>query len=250
MRTVGDLAALDERVLVADLGAAHGRHLHRLAWALDDRPVEPDRETKSIGHEETYRRPICVTARRARRASWCAWPTASPPGCAATALAARTVTLKVRFGDFRTITRSATLAGADRHRPRARPRMARRLAAAIDPTPGVRLLGVSASNFGAGAPSSSASTTAGRRRGPGDELGWRPSGPSTRSASGSAPTVIGPASAVGDRGCTSCAAARSSGGRIDRPVRRHVRRLVEWLWTSFSCVERQRNRGNDGPGTR
>ena len=44
VRTVGELAALDQRVVVANLGEAHGRHLHRLASALDDRPVEPDRE--------------------------------------------------------------------------------------------------------------------------------------------------------------------------------------------------------------
>ena len=52
--TVGDLAALDRRPWSRALGRAHGRHLLDLAAGRDDRPVETDRETKSIGHEETF----------------------------------------------------------------------------------------------------------------------------------------------------------------------------------------------------
>ena len=44
VQTVADLADLDEASLIACVGAAHGQHLYRLAWAIDDRPVEPDRE--------------------------------------------------------------------------------------------------------------------------------------------------------------------------------------------------------------
>jgi DNA polymerase IV len=50
VRTVGDLSALPVETLVSALGVSLGRHLHELAWARDDRPVEPQRAVKSVGH--------------------------------------------------------------------------------------------------------------------------------------------------------------------------------------------------------
>ena len=41
-------------VLETAVGRAHGRQLAELARGVDDRPVEPDREVKSVSHEETY----------------------------------------------------------------------------------------------------------------------------------------------------------------------------------------------------
>jgi DNA polymerase-4 len=193
VRTVGDLAALDERVLVANLGAAHGRHLHRLAWALDERPVEPEREAKSIGHEETYPTDLVtadeVDAELVRLADGVAARLRSH------GLAARTVTLKLRFGDFRTITRSTTLASPT-DTAHELGRMARRLAAAIDPTPGVRLLGVSASNFGAVAEQLSLEPLVAAED-PGDWPAAERAVDEIRRRFG--PEVIGPASAVRDR---------------------------------------------------
>ncbi len=119
---------LPEATLVARSATPPGAHLHALAWNRDDRAVEPDRVTKSIGHEETFatrpHRPSTGSS-----ATLCAWPTRSRRGCAAHAKTARTVQLKVRYGDFRTITRSHTLPtptdlaaeiGDDRARPAAR----------------------------------------------------------------------------------------------------------------------------------
>jgi nucleotidyltransferase/DNA polymerase involved in DNA repair len=79
VRTVSDLAELDERTLVTAVGKAHGEHLHRLSWALDDRPVEVDRGLKSIGQGDLP--PISTRARNCN-ASWCVWRTRWRPACA------------------------------------------------------------------------------------------------------------------------------------------------------------------------
>ena len=61
-------------------------------------------------------------------------------------LTGRTVTIKDRFGDFRTITRSSTIAVAT-NSAREIARVGRMLLAGVDPTPGVRLLGLAVSQL-------------------------------------------------------------------------------------------------------
>jgi DNA polymerase IV len=144
VRTVGDIADLPEQALIGLLGTATGPHLGRLANGVDDRPVEPDQEAKSIGHEETF--PTDHHDRDAlsdevvRMADAVAWRLRRAER------AARTVTLKVRFGDFRTITRSVTVSVPVDDGP-ALARAAGALLSEVDPAPGVRLLGVTASGL-------------------------------------------------------------------------------------------------------
>src|SRR5690606_4664164 len=148
IRTVGDIAAMREDALVHALGPATGRQLRRLALGEDDRPVEPDQPARSIGHEETFPRDHhdreALRREVVRMADAVAWRLRR------SGLAARTVTLKVRFGDFRTITRSTTSAQAVDDGP-AIARAAGALLDRIDPSPGVRLLGVTASGLVEGA---------------------------------------------------------------------------------------------------
>ena len=54
IHTVADLESVSEDELVRLLGNAHGHGLYRLARAEDDRPVVPERETKSVSVEGTY----------------------------------------------------------------------------------------------------------------------------------------------------------------------------------------------------
>jgi DNA polymerase-4 len=144
IRTVGDLAVLPEATLTGALGEAHGRHLHALAWARDHRPVEPDRAVKSVGHEETYATDRYTLA--SLRDEVLRLSDAVANRLRETQVAGRTVTIKVRFASFQTITRSRTVprpveGGA------AVARVALDLLEAVDPSPGVRLLGVSVSNL-------------------------------------------------------------------------------------------------------
>ena len=144
VRTIGDLAALPEATLVTALGAAVGRHLHQLAWAHDDRAVEPDQQAKSIGHEETYARDHHELATLHREAVRLADSVASR--LRKHELAGRTVNIKVRFHDFRTITRSRTVPAAVDSGPDIA-RVASGLLEHVDPSPGVRLFVVSVSNL-------------------------------------------------------------------------------------------------------
>jgi DNA polymerase-4 len=144
VRTVGDVAKLPEATLVSALGAAHGSHLSQLAHNIDDRDVTPERATKSIGNEETFPRDVRARAELEREIVRLADRVAGRLRHAG--LAARTITLKVRFADFRTITRSRT-----EPEPTALSTditaIARKLLAAVDVAEGVRLLGLSGSQL-------------------------------------------------------------------------------------------------------
>ncbi|MBA2280603.1 MAG: DNA polymerase IV [Acidimicrobiia bacterium] len=144
IRTVGDIAAFDERALVAALGQANGRHLFRLANAIDPRGVDPDLQAKSISHEETFARDH--TSLATLRVEAVRMADAVATRLRALGRAGRTVTIKVRFHDFRTITRSTTLpGGVDTGTDVAR--AAKALLDQIDPSAGVRLLGVAVSGL-------------------------------------------------------------------------------------------------------
>ena len=146
--TVADLASLDERAVVAALGTANGLHLRRLAHGIDDRDVVPDQRPKSIGHEETFARDHHRLETLQHELVRLGDSVASR--LRAAHVAGRTVSIKVRFHDFRTITRSVTLPSAVDTGPDV-VRAATTLLERIDPTPGVRLLGVHVSQLTEGA---------------------------------------------------------------------------------------------------
>jgi DNA polymerase-4 len=146
--TIGDLAAVPLETLELAIGSANGRHLHELAWGRDNRPVEADRELKSVGHEETYAEDKDDRDELHREVVRMADAVATR--LRAAGVAGRTVTLKVRFGNFATITRSQTLPGPVDTGP-AIARTGSSLLAQVEVAPGVRLLGLSVSNLSRGA---------------------------------------------------------------------------------------------------
>lgn len=143
IRTVAQLREAGVAELTRALGEAAGRNLYQLSRGLDDRPVEPDREVKSVGAEQTFLNDL---------ARW------ELPGALDTVLqravrrlarhggGTRTVTVKVRLADFTTLTRSVTVPQptAEMAVLRAAAQQALAAAGVVDP---VRLLGVSLSGL-------------------------------------------------------------------------------------------------------
>jgi len=107
LRTVGDLAALPLPALARALGDGVAAHLHALANGQDARSVVPDESERSIGAEETFEADVDDHAVIHRELLRLAEKTAAR--LRATGQAGRTVSLKVRFADFSTLTRARTL---------------------------------------------------------------------------------------------------------------------------------------------
>jgi DNA polymerase-4 len=106
LRTVGDIARIPRETLERVFGSL-GSHIAHLAAGRDDRPVVADGQRKSVGAEETFDRDLTeevqtqhALLRLADRVS---------ARLRGHGISGQTVTVKIRFGDFATITRSRTL---------------------------------------------------------------------------------------------------------------------------------------------
>jgi DNA polymerase-4 len=147
LATVGQVAQLAEAALVSILGQASGRHLHALAHNRDPRRVRGGRRRRSMGAQRALGRSprswkdldavlVGLVDRLARRLR-------------AARRVCRTVTLRLRFGDFSRATRSHTLPGATAQ-TRTILATARGLLATAMPmidTRGITLLGVALANL-------------------------------------------------------------------------------------------------------
>ena len=107
VRTVAQLRETPQADLVRLLGVAHGNGLHRLAFGIDERPVENDRETKSISAERTFA--FDITGREAHGAELNVVFGHARRRLMRHGGGARTVTVKARFSDFTTVTRAVSL---------------------------------------------------------------------------------------------------------------------------------------------
>jgi len=105
IETIGQIQRLSARTLAARMGA-HGGDLHDLAFGRDDRAVEPWSAPKSMGAETTFERDVSDRVRLDTTLRSQAERVARE--LRAERLAAARVTLKLRFADFHTLTRSHT----------------------------------------------------------------------------------------------------------------------------------------------
>jgi DNA polymerase-4 len=108
LRTVADLARAPLPTLERELGPAAAAHLTALAWGRDERAVTPHLAEKSIGAEETFAADTADADLIRRELLRLSGRTAA--GLRSAGCAARTIVLKVRLANFKTITRSRTLA--------------------------------------------------------------------------------------------------------------------------------------------
>jgi DNA polymerase-4 len=104
--TIGDLRRLAPETLAQHFGS-QGEHFWKLAHGIDERPVVPDREAKSISHETTF--PVDHHDRETLRAWVLELAEHVGRRLRRQQVRGRTIQLKLRFADFRTITRAVTL---------------------------------------------------------------------------------------------------------------------------------------------
>lgn len=105
IRTIGDLRKKSEAWLREFFGSEAERY-YQLARGLDDRPVVPDSDARSIGHEQTFE--ADVVDRDAVLAVLLDQSEQVGARLRRHGLTARGLSLKIRFGDFQTISRSTT----------------------------------------------------------------------------------------------------------------------------------------------
>jgi DNA polymerase-4 len=147
LHTGADLKKLPEAALVKHFGKA-GKFFYKIVRGIDERAVRPDRETKSIGAEDTF--PFDLTTFEEMYTELEKLASVVCDRLQRYNLKGRTITLKIKYHDFKIITRSQSLTEAvgdweiivD---------TVRRLLDATEPDKKVRLLGISLSNFGTGA---------------------------------------------------------------------------------------------------
>ncbi len=139
-----DLLACTPEFLVRHFGKA-GAHYHAIGHGLDDRPVVTDRRAKSIGAEQTFERDLHAlddALAALQPAIDKVWASYGRDG-----RRARTVTLKLKYADFRILTRASSRPGPIAARADIADAAAALLRAEHPFALGVRLLGVSVSRF-------------------------------------------------------------------------------------------------------
>ncbi len=146
IQTVADLRGASTNELRREIGQAWASELVRLAVADDDRPVSAEREVKSISVEDTFDADVADLAVLEAKVTQDATTVAER--LAKAGLFARTVTVKIKLGDFTGHTRSRTLLGAvDSSEVIAESARQLLRGASAQVAQGVRLVGVGVSGF-------------------------------------------------------------------------------------------------------
>jgi DNA polymerase-4 len=111
IHTVGDIAARDRGWLIEHFGRSHGAWLHEVSWGRDERPVVTASEPVSMSRETTFERDLHAVRDRAQLGAiftrLCQQVAAD---LQRKGYAGKTIGIKLRFDDFRIVTRDTTIA--------------------------------------------------------------------------------------------------------------------------------------------
>lgn len=106
LRKIGDVAGIPRSTLERALGPLGG-HLANLALGKDERPVTPDSAAKSVGAEETFERDLVDELQLCQALLKLSDRVSSR--LRSSGISGHTITVKIRFSNFSTITRSRTV---------------------------------------------------------------------------------------------------------------------------------------------
>jgi DNA polymerase-4 len=144
LHTGADLKKLTEAELVRHFGKA-GRFYYSIARGIDERPVQPHRETKSLAAEDTFAYDLTDPEEMGRELEKIAQTVCKR--LQQYGLKGRTITLKIKYSDFKQITRSRTFPGPVDDHPTIWSTVMELLHASGLEDKKIRLLGISLSNF-------------------------------------------------------------------------------------------------------
>jgi len=144
--TGADLKKKDEAELVRHFGKV-GHFYYQIARGIDERPVRPDRETKSLAAEDTFPADLTTLADMVQELEKIAVTVSLR--LIRNELKGRTITVKIKYADFRQITRSRSLATATDALATIRDTAVELLTGSGVEDKKIRLLGISVSNFDA-----------------------------------------------------------------------------------------------------
>ncbi len=149
INTIGELAATPAEFLVRQFGGTTGNWLHRVAHGIDDRPVVTASEPKSISRETTFARDLHATRDRSElSAIFTTLCRRLAEDLQRSGYAGKNIGIKLRYADFRAVTRDVTLPLRVSDALTIR-RAAGACLKRVPLTQKIRLLGVRASGLGA-----------------------------------------------------------------------------------------------------
>lgn len=146
VHTIQQLRETPLTAMSRQFGEASANHLHELAHGRDDRAVVPDREAKSISHETTF--PVDISDAEVLRAWLLTLTEQVARRLRRLEIFGKTVQLKYRYSDFRTVTRSHSLPSATNSTSEVWSVVSEQLLPRVDASQPVRLVGVGVTSLG------------------------------------------------------------------------------------------------------